>query len=151
MPPTLRLSINALAGRRSRTALLVAAVALSTTLIAAVSCALASINAGTMLQIERELGSADIRVSDISERLMEPDVLEAVKRAEGIGLAVPRGRGPIELVSDVLDDDGNPLKADAIGTGIDPVLEYQLRRPLIDRGEVVRADDEIVLAETVAE
>ena len=151
MPPTLRLSINALAGRRSRTALLVAAVALSTTLIAAVSCALASINAGTMLQIERELGSADIRVRDISERLMDPDVLSIVKGVDGIALAVPRGRGPIELISDVLGDDGKPLKADAIGTGLDPELEYRLRRPLIDRGKVVRADDEIVLAESVAE
>ncbi len=151
MPPTLRLSINALAGRRSRTALLVAAVALSTTLIAAVSCALASINAGTMLQIERELGSADIRVRDISERLMEPGVLATVRDAAGIALAVPRGRGPIELVSDVLGDDGEPLKADAVGTGLDPELEYRLRRPLIDRGKVVRADDEIVLAESVAE
>ncbi|MFI4856031.1 MAG: ABC transporter permease [Phycisphaerales bacterium JB065] len=151
MPPTLRLSINALAGRRSRTALLVAAVALSTTLIAAVSCALASINAGTMLQIERELGSADVRVRDISERLMDTEVLQTVRATPGAEVSVPRGRGPIELVSTVNGPDGQPLKAEAIGTGIDPALEYTIRRPLIDRGKVVRADDEIVLSESVAE
>jgi ABC-type lipoprotein release transport system permease subunit len=150
MPPTLRLSINALAGRRSRTALLVAAVALSTTLIAAVSCALASINAGTMLQIERELGSADVRVRDISERLMDPEVLGTVRSIPGAEIAVPRGRGPIELISSVNGPDGQPLRADAIGTAVDPELEYSIRRPLIDRGKVVRADDEIVLAESVA-
>jgi len=151
MRPTLRLSINALAGRRSRTALLVAAVALSTTLIAAVSCALASINAGTMLQVERELGSADVRVKDISERLMDPEVLQIVRSLPDAGTSVPRGRGPIELVSSTSGTNGEPLQVDAIGTGIDPELEYTIRRPLIDRGRVVRADDEIVLAESVAD
>jgi len=150
MRPTLRLSINALAGRRSRTALLVAAVALSTTLIAAVSCALASINAGTTLQIERELGSADVRVQDISERLMSPEVLSIVRSVSGAELAVPRGRGPVELTANTKQSGAEPLNVDAIGIGIDPALEYTIRRPLIDRGRVVRADDEIVLAESVA-
>lgn len=150
MRPTLRLSINALAGRCSRTALLVAAVALSTTLIAAVSCALASINAGTMLQVERELGSADVRVKDISDRLMDPEVLQTVRSLAGSATVVPRGRGPIELISVKPGPDGEPLRVDAIGTGIDPQLEYTIRRPLMDRGRVVRADDEIVLAESVA-
>lgn len=150
MPPTLRLSINALAGRRSRTALLVAAVALSTTLIAAVSCALASINAGTLLQIERELGAADIRVKDISERLMETTVLDIVRQAEGVALAVPRGRGPLELRSAVTDGNGQPLSAEAIGTGIQVDLEYRMRRPQVDRGRVLRTPSEIVLNESVA-
>lgn len=151
MRPILRLSINALAGRRSRTALLVAAVALSTTLIAAVSCALASINAGTLLQVERELGAADVRVKDISERLMDPAVLDSVRSSGGVVLAVPRGRGPIELVSAAGAGGGNPARAEAIGTGIDPTVEYKLRQPRVDRGKVVRADDEIVLSDSVAE
>lgn len=62
MRPAWRLAIKSVYTRRSRTALLIATVALSAALIAAVSCALASLNKALEGNMSATVGSADIRV-----------------------------------------------------------------------------------------
>jgi putative ABC transport system permease protein len=57
------LAISNLSARRGRSALLVAAVALSAALIAAVSCALASAHTAVNAQITQQVGDADARLS----------------------------------------------------------------------------------------
>ena len=69
MRAVLRLSINALAGRRRRTALLIAAVALSTTLVAAIACAMASMNAGIEKRVARTVGT---RCDELLHRIVTP-------------------------------------------------------------------------------
>ena len=62
MRPAWRLGINSLSGRRSRSLLLIAAVALSAALITAVSCAMASLNRGVRMRVESTIGAADLRL-----------------------------------------------------------------------------------------
>src|ERR1051326_1903870 len=62
MPPAWRLAINSLSARASRTLLLVAAVALSSALIAAVSCAMASLTAAVSTRVGETVGRSDIRI-----------------------------------------------------------------------------------------
>src|SRR6185436_2008931 len=57
-----RLAIKSVYTRRSRTALLIATVALSAALIAAVSCALASLNKALEGNMSSTVGSADLRI-----------------------------------------------------------------------------------------
>lgn len=61
-----RLATSNLSARPWRSALLVAAVALSTALIAAVACALASANSALEVQLGQQVGSADVRITAAS-------------------------------------------------------------------------------------
>lgn len=63
MRPALRLAINALSARRSRAALLIGAVALSAALIAAVACAIGSINAALRANADSTVGVADLKLA----------------------------------------------------------------------------------------
>lgn len=147
MRPIWHLSINALVGRRSRTALLTTAVALSTTLIAAVSCALASLNAGMTLKTEAQFGKADVRIQHIGEeRFTDQPILSQLTSDPRVELAAPRAGGPLPL-----RNPANDKTAAAIATGIDPDAEYALVEPRVAAGRVVRADGEIVLAIELAE
>ena len=65
MRPAWRLATSSLSARRSRTGLLVAAVALSSALIAAVACAMASMHEGLRQRIESTVGSADVRIQRV--------------------------------------------------------------------------------------
>ncbi len=146
MHPILRLSINALAGRRNRTLLLIAAVALSATLVAAVSAALASLNRGMQEQVERTLGRADIRVQEVGEQTFDASVLETVLGDVDVELAAPRGQASFPVL--------NPetrAEATAVARGIDPEIEYRLRDAAVTEGRGVEADGEIVIGRALAE
>lgn len=80
MRPAWRLAINTLSARRSRTALLVAAVALSAALIVTVSCALASAQAAIQRQMGATVGTADLRVAPATNTdTIAGAVLQAVR------------------------------------------------------------------------
>jgi putative ABC transport system permease protein len=63
MRPAWRLATNALFARPSRAALLVGAVALSAALIAAVACAIGSINEALRMQADSTVGVADLKLT----------------------------------------------------------------------------------------
>ena len=106
------LSINALSGRRTRTALLVGAVALATTLVAAVSCAMTSLSAGMAQRVTASLGSADIRVRHIGEQRFDAGVVEMVRGAEGVRSAAARLRAAVTLA-----DPASGVRATLVGVG----------------------------------
>lgn len=60
MRPAWRLAISSLSGRRSRTGLLIAAVALSAALVAVVATLMASVKSSVRLRMERTVGVSDI-------------------------------------------------------------------------------------------
>ncbi len=62
MRPAWRLAINSLSARRNRTLLLMAAVALSAALIAAVSCAMASVSSAVHVRMDQTVGKSDLRI-----------------------------------------------------------------------------------------
>lgn len=144
MHRALRLGINGLAGRRSRTALLVIAVTLSTALVAAVGCALASVNAGMKRSVEATLGRADLRVREVAGQRLDPGVLEFVRGQPSVEVAAPRAKGSIPLKSE------SGVTVTAVGVGIDPSVEYLMIDPPIAQGARVERADDAVLSPDLA-
>lgn len=140
MRPVLRLAINSLVVRRSRTALLIAAVALATTLVSAIACALASLNAGVAWRVETSVGKADLRVVHVGESRFDAGILDLVVAQPETRVAVGRSRGPVPLR---LARTG--AQRTAVGVGIDPVRDPRFQRQDLDAGRPVAAAGEIVL------
>lgn len=97
MRPAWRLGISSLSARRSRTALLVATVALSCGLIAAVACAMASMHKGIRQRVNDTVGAADLRVQRIGKDLVDQSVLTQIEAWPEVKLAVGRLQGALAL------------------------------------------------------
>lgn len=141
-----RICINGLIGRRRRTLLLALAVALSTALVAAASCTLASIHAGLVAQVDRTLGRAEVRIREVAGGRFPASVLESVARDAGVAAAAPRLKGSLRLRK-------NPADRGFTMTvwGVDPA-----REPLIVEGDYlagrgIERDREAVLNKSAAE
>lgn len=141
-----RLATNSLAGRRRRTALLAMAIALSTSLVAAVACSLASLNAGMESRVASTLGAADIRIHEVAGGRFDARAVEGLATRAGVAGVSARLRGPIPLK--------NPATGEewvASGVGIDPAAERAMVATALDRGRPVEKDGEVVLGATGAE
>ena len=99
MRPAWRLAINSLSARPSRSALLIAAVALSAGLIAAVACAIASLNLGVEQRVRATIGAADMRVAHVGNAPFDASVLDAVRAWPEVQLAVGRARESLSLLA----------------------------------------------------
>ncbi len=145
MRPAWRLAISNLSIRRSRTALLVASVALSAALIAAVACAMASLHAGIRRKVEQTVGAADLRIQRVGKDVFDESVLRQVEGWPETALAVGRLQGALSLVNPRTGKD-----ATAIGNGVMPDREYRIRPQDMLAGRAVQADGEIVLDDAAA-
>ncbi len=135
-----RLSTSALAARRKRTVLIVAAVALATALITVVAVMMGSLNDGLRRQVAATLGNADLRVKHAAGAPFDPAVLARVEALPGVALAAPRAVGAVAL--------SNPLKGVSVTVeayGGDPAREAALVEPRYSEGREPRAAREIVL------
>ena len=141
-----RLSTNSLAGRRSRTALLIVAVALSTALVAAIACGLASLNAGMEYRIASTIGEADVQVRHVLAERIPDGLLEEVRGWDGVKLATGRTREAMRVRA--ADGGGEPVLLSA--QGIDPSIAYRLTVVSVDEGRRVEHDGEILLGREVA-
>jgi putative ABC transport system permease protein len=93
-----RLAINSLSERRSRSVLLVGAVALSAALIVCVACAMSSVHAAINRQVEATVGRADIVVQPAGTgRTLRPQLLEQVERWPEAREVVGRLQGTLAL------------------------------------------------------
>jgi len=91
MRPALRLAITNAQRRRARTALLVAAVALSAALIAAVASALSSAHSALTVRMDRTFGAAQLRLAPTGRGgEMPAQTLEAVRAWPEVQAAAPR-------------------------------------------------------------
>ena len=79
MRPAWRLATNSLSARRSRSALLVSAVALSAALIVAVACILASINDSISLRLSTTVGHADVTITRSGGGEVDQSVLDIAR------------------------------------------------------------------------
>lgn len=151
MRPAWRLCISSLSVRRSRTALLISTVALSSMLIAAVACAMASVHNGVRDRVEATVGAADLRLARVGKDHFDAAILEQIRTWPETVLAVPRMGGAIAFKKPVqpkATDGGTtdePEVVSTIGHGIDPSLEYQLRQPVLVTGRLLQADGEVML------
>lgn len=169
MRPAWRLAISSASTRRTRSLLLVATVALSAALIAAVSCAMSSLDFAVQANVLVMVGRADVRISAasggqyISSRLMEtarkwPEVESAVgqlqtsmtlERARPWWGEFPGGAPEGEPVLGIPRRERS-LSATAVGLGIVPVDELTVRPRELVEGRWPEAPGEIALDEMLA-
>ncbi len=142
MRAVLLLSINALAGRRSRTALLALAVALSASLVAAVACALTSVNGAMAFRVTAALGRADLRVSQVGEKRFGAEILDVINEQGELKVAAARLRGPITL-----KPKSGGKQTTMIGMGIEIPREYDLVDMRLASGRRVEGPGEVVISD----
>lgn len=166
MRPAWRLAIRNLRARPKRTALLVSAVALSALLIAAVSTAMTSIQGSLSDRILAQIGNADIVVQGRGSGLViDESWLERAASWEGVQTAVARTedsmplRATVELARPIDDEDPEgphlvrrtQTLVNAVGNGIDPVGELQIRPLPIVEGRLPTGPGEIAIDELLAD
>lgn len=165
-----RLATSSLSARRSRTALLIGAVTLSAALIAAVACAIASANGAIRVQLESQIGSAELRIRPKNAGGTFPiSVLEQAGAWSETDFALPRARDAISvrvafdaLVPAGSEDGGNDgdgrwvksqrvLTTDAMANGVDLDREFKVRPPTLLAGRLPRSPGEVVVDAQLAE
>lgn len=98
MRPAWRLAINSLSERRSRTALLAGAVALSAALIVSVACAMATVHGAINHQLAATVGAADLRIKPAGSGATLPaTLLDRVRTWSEVSQAAPRLQGTLAL------------------------------------------------------
>jgi putative ABC transport system permease protein len=157
MRPQWRLAISSVSVRPSRTILLIAAVALSAALIAAVSCAMASITAAVSSQMDQTVGRAQVRLKAAGRGGTMPiSAIERVRGWEETLEATGRATGTLTLMFRrwaFVQPKGEPsaawLPVEALGTavanGIDVEREPRFRALTLAQGRWPQNAQEIVL------
>lgn len=166
MRPAWRLAIRNLRARPKRTALLVSAVALSALLIAAVSTAMTSIQGSLSDRILSQIGNADVIVQGRGSGLtIDESWLEQAAAWEGVESAIGRTeasmplRATVELARPIDEDDPEgphrvrrtQTMVNAVGNGIDPVGELELRPLPIVVGRLPTGPGEIAIDQLLAD
>ena len=160
MLPALRLATSSQGGRKVRSGLLIAAVALSAALVVAVSSAVSSVNASLGDRMKQTVGVADLAVrSSGSGKSFGTDVLDEIRswpevaRAEGIFSASISAQGLIEGLTpgDTTWERGFlEVRATALAFGIEP-SGIDLRPVDLVAGRLAQAEGEIVIDQLLAE
>jgi len=140
MRATWRLATSSFSGRRLRFALLTGAVTMATSLVVAIACAIASLNAAMELRVSSTVGAADIQLAHVGGRTFAREEVAEVAAWPAVALAAPTLEAPLPL--------RNPRTAEevvAAGRGILPAVEYRLRPLRLAEGRAVEAAGEVVL------
>lgn len=145
MRPAWHLAINNLSERRSRTALLVATVALSALLISAVTTAMASLHKGIRHRVEATVGAADLRLQHVGKRQFDAAVVSQIEAWPEVELVVGRGQDAVPLHNPRTDKAFSP-----IGYGIMVDREQRLRPQKIIAGRPVNGTGQVVLDQPAA-
>lgn len=149
MRPAWRLAINSLSGRRSRSALLIGAVALSAALIVTVACAMWSIQRALNAHVDAAVGQADLRLKPAGTGKTLPITwLQTVQTWPEVAHATGRLEAPL-AVTFTPPGDSEPLRATALGHGVDG-SDLAVVPDLI-AGRHARAHDEIVVDALLAD
>jgi putative ABC transport system permease protein len=161
MQPEWRLAISSAFARPSRTALLVGAVLLSAAMIAAVSCAMASINRAVGAQLDSTVGRAELRIKSAARNgSMPPGTLAVARSWPQTAEATGRASGSLTMLfeRDAWVKQGAEglfqfkrveCVGTAMGTGIDPVLEPRFRAVRLVAGRLPTAADEVAIDQAV--
>jgi putative ABC transport system permease protein len=165
MRAPLRLARSICSARPSRLYLLSAAVALSVVLVTSIACAMASLNAAFVAQINSQIGTAQVRLRPASGGTMDDQVVEHVRAWDGVESALPRLQRTLSLV--VKLDTMKPFDADdpesefeatqvryatnAFVNGVDPLNEFTNRPIELIDGRYPQKIDEILIDLRVAQ
>ncbi|MEM9082749.1 MAG: ABC transporter permease, partial [Planctomycetota bacterium] len=138
------LSINAWSGRKGRTALLVAAVALSATLVAAVACAMASLNTGVEYRMAQRIGAADLRVRHVFNEHFDRHIADKLTANPRVEAVTVRVRGAINVKA-AGESTATQFRA------VLPENEELFRPEIVKDGQPIAQDGEILFDEKTAE
>lgn len=155
-----RLALSVCSARPSRVVLLTAAVAMSTALVAAVACAMASLDAAVKVQLDAAIGTAQARVQPADGGVMDAGVLERVSTWQGVEQASPRLESALTLVARlptiVEQLDGRwqatpqTYRVNAFVTGVDLDAEFAARPPKLIDGRLPTAPGEVLIDAALA-
>lgn len=158
MRGVLLLARGGLTARPVRTLLLTMAVALSSALVAAVACAMGSVNASVRHQLEQSLGTAEARVRPIARGgLIDPSVVAVVAGWPEVQRATARSNTACSVTFDTTlfaIEDGTPtprttaLRAQTMLEGGGPATFERV--PLLE-GRMPTAPSEVVIDALLAE
>ena len=154
MPPSWRLALNNLTGRRGRTALMAGAVALASSLIVAVSCAIASAQKSLEFSLTRFVGAADARIIHPANGRFDEPLLAAVRHWPEVQAAVGRFVASVTLTHQDRRGDQIPGQLPRLtprATGVDFPREEKFRHFEIIAGRMPTAGDEIIIDPLTAE
>ncbi|MEY3021442.1 MAG: hypothetical protein RIS86_640 [Planctomycetota bacterium] len=139
---------RSLLGRRGRTALLVAAVALATSLVVAVTSGMRTAQDTLDRRLAERLGNTDVRVVHRYAEDFEESLLAEVRAWPGVARAAGRRFASVTLANPATDaagDDGRPPRLTAQARGIDLAEDERLREVNLVEGRRLGAPGEILL------
>ncbi|MHC5004488.1 MAG: ABC transporter permease [Planctomycetota bacterium] len=154
MPPSWQLARNELTGRRSRIALLVAAVALAASLVTAVTCAIGTVQGSVERGLENVIGATDARVIHEFNGRFDSGLLEEIRGWPEVRLASARFYETLSLrrADGKLDPETQlPLQVSATAIGGDAELEQAFRPIELERGRWPDGMGEIAVDAITAE
>ncbi|MDX2132750.1 MAG: ABC transporter permease [Planctomycetota bacterium] len=158
MRPAWRLAISSLSARGSRSALLAGTVALSAALVAAIACAMNSVQVSARAQMHQLVGEADAAIAPAGRgQLLRASLLDEVRAWPGVAGAQGVLKSPVTVTAsyDVLEPDGaggarrapRERSVTALAFGHQPGAEPPL--DLLE-GRLPSAPGEIVIDATLA-
>lgn len=139
------LAINSLAGRKLRTALLVLAITLSTTLIIGVCAAAGTMQASVQAWLGQMTGLTDMYVSHAYGGRVPTAFIEDVRQWDGVEIASPRFETTAKLLVP-----SNYFNMPVVAVGVDPVLDAQVHPVSLAEGRAIERRGEAVIDEAVA-
>lgn len=137
---------RSLLGRRGRTALLIAAVALAASLVVAVTSGMRTAQASLDAAVSRAMGATDARVVHRYAQPFDAALLEEIRAWPGVERAAGRLSASITLSHEgAVDDAGKPRKATVQCRGVDPAEDAFFREVEIEAGRRIERAGEVVL------
>jgi putative ABC transport system permease protein len=161
MRSALRLATSNVFGRRGRTVLLTAVVAMAAALVAAVATALASVDASLAKRMDLITGRADVRVRAGSGQTLPADLESRLAGFEGVRDASAMLQQPVSVrvvrpVWEAGEGGGfgrriRSYSTSAMGQSAGEGLPQEIRPIELLEGRLPRADDEVVISQMVAQ
>lgn len=155
-----RLARSVCSARPSRVALLTAAVAMSTALVAAIACAMASLDAAVRAQLDASVGTAQVRVQPVGGETMPDRAVPIVAAWPGVRSAHARLDDTLALAArlpTLLEQpDGSflaedrPYRVNAFFEGVDLATEFDTRPVRLIAGRLPAAEGEALIDASLA-
>ncbi|MEM9372508.1 MAG: FtsX-like permease family protein, partial [Planctomycetota bacterium] len=133
---------------------------MSTALVAAIACAMASLNAAVRAQLDASVGTAHVRVQPAGKEVMPDRALGIIEAWEGVERIDARLERTLALVTRmptlVERGDGGwvgrdtPYRVSAFVTGVDFESEFEQRPVGLIDGRYPTADDEVLIDAALA-
>lgn len=143
--PVWQLATNSLAGRRGRTALLVAAVAVATALAVAVAATMGTVGHSVRNVVGRVAGLSDARIVHRYQQRLNNSVIDTVRAWPDVAAVSPQLGTTLSLK---LDRNGKTVTATV--RGVEPEIDSQLHPVSLLSGRYIEREGEVLVDKPLA-